>query len=458
MTAKQLREQRAKLIADSRTMLDKAHGENRDLSPEEDASFAKINGDIDRLGKQIERLERQEQLEADAARINDHGFGDETPASGAGSLGGARDQARRREPEGIDGGGQGRLPQVEAQALALQGWARYQAGMRPSERHVQAARQCRVNLRARHFDVGLGRNFGELRRDFRNALSVGTATAGGNTVPRGFVSALEAAMLQFGPMQQVADVLRTSRGNALPWPTMNDTGNTGEQIDEAATVGASVDPTFGQLVLNAWKFSSKLVQVSSELLQDSEFDLAEVLGAALGERLGRIKNTRFTVGVGTTTAKGIVVAATLGKTAASATAIVYDEVIDLEHSVERAYRNAPGAGYMCHDNIVLALRKLKDGQGQYLWQQSANSGQPDLLNSRPLFVNNDMASAITTGQKTLIFGQLSKYKIREVSSIRLRRLVERYADTDQEAFIAFHRADGNLLDAGVAPVKYLAQL
>jgi HK97 family phage major capsid protein len=67
-----------------------------------------------------------------------------------------------------------------------------------------------------------------------------------------------------------------------------------------------------------------------------------------------------------------------------------------------------------------------------------------------------MSATFTTGQKLMLFGDLSKYLIRDVSSIRLVRLEERYADLDQIAFIAFMRSDGNLLDAGTRPVKWLA--
>lgn len=152
---------------------------------------------------------------------------------------------------------------------------------------------------------------------------------------------------------------------------------------------------------------------------------------------------------------GIVTAAALGKTAASATAIAADELFDLVHSVDPAYRK--GAGFMFHDNVLLTIRKLKDGNGQYLWTAGLQAGEADRILGYGYTVNQHMASAVASTAKTVIFGQLSKYKIRDVRGLRLRRLVERYAESDQEGFVAFYRADGNLLDSGVAPVKYLQQ-
>ena len=146
--------------------------------------------------------------------------------------------------------------------------------------------------------------------------------------------------------------------------------------------------------------------------------------------------------------------AALGVTAAAASAITFDEIVDLEHQVDIAYRI--GARFMLADSTVQVLRKLKDSEGRYLWQQSHVAGVPGLLFNYPYVVNNDMAT-ITNSAKTVLFGQLSKYKIRDVAGIRLRRLTELYAANDQEGFVLFVRSDGNLLNAGGGPVKYLQQ-
>ena len=148
-------------------------------------------------------------------------------------------------------------------------------------------------------------------------------------------------------------------------------------------------------------------------------------------------------------------AATLGVTAASAAAITGDELINLYHSVDPAYR--AGAGWVMHDNVVLYVRKLKDGDNQYLWQPGLQAGVPDRLLTAPVTVCQEMASTVEASAKTVLFGQLSKYKVRDVGTLRLKRLVERYAEYDVEGFVALSRHDGELLDAGTHPVKYLQQ-
>ena len=132
------------------------------------------------------------------------------------------------------------------------------------------------------------------------------------------------------------------------------------------TQDSEQDMTFGVMTLDAYKYTSKIVRVSVELLQDSAFNLGAELGSLLGERLGRIQNTHATTGTGSSQPNGVVTASALGKTAASATAITTDEIIDLFHSVDRAYRG--NSSFMAADSTVAAIRKLKDGDSQYLWQ------------------------------------------------------------------------------------------
>jgi HK97 family phage major capsid protein len=166
----------------------------------------------------------------------------------------------------------------------------------------------------------------------------------------------------------------------------------------------------------------------------------------------------MTTGTGTSQPQGMVVGATLGKTGASATAIAADELLDLIHSVDPAYRGDPSAGFMFHDNILLALRKLKDTTNQYLIQPRVTEALPSMIQGFPFTVNQSMASAITTGQKTMLFGALRKYQIRDVSEVRLVRLNELFAQTDQVGFVMFMRSDAKLLNAGTNPIKYYAQL
>jgi HK97 family phage major capsid protein len=229
-------------------------------------------------------------------------------------------------------------------------------------------------------------------------------------------------------------------------------------VDDNAGGGTTGDggpnPTFAQFVLNDWKYTSDTILVPYELLQDSPLDLVSILGSALGERLARKLETDFTVGAGTTLPFGIVTRSSAGVTSGSTTSFAADDMITLQHSVNPSYRG--GAAWMMHDSVIAFIRKLKDAQGQYLWQSGFAAGVPDTILGAPVYVNQAMSSAFTTGQKLVIWGKLSQYKVRRIGSLRFYRLQERYRQKDQDGFVAFIRCDGDLLDAGTDPVKHLA--
>ena len=386
----------------------------------------------------------------------------------------------RTPPFGRDNGAVDRgAAQLSADsAIALQAWFLFQSGEAITDQHAEACRRVSLNpqqpildayvsptgcvrlvqdafVQARPADKPSRARAVMAAPQFRNDLSVVTGSSGAFTVPTGFINSLEINLLTFGGMREVSEIIRTDKGDDKPWPTADDTSNQGEYLGEAKTIGSSVDPTFGAVVWGAHKCSSKLIKVPVELLEDSAFNMPMILGEMVGERIGRRSNLAFTTGTGVKEPRGIVIDATLGVTAASATVIAADELFNLVHSVDPAYR--VGAGWMFHDNILLVIRKLKDSQNQYLWQEGLSAGVPDRLLAHPFTINQDMASAVATGNKTILFGSLKKYKIREVRTIRFRRLVERFADEDQEGFVAFMRNDGKLLDAGTAPVKFLQQ-
>lgn len=445
MTAKELQEQRAQTAAEIRKMADLLNDEKRDFNTEEQERWEKVNADYDGKTAQLKILERAESIASDQDKANpenrDIGREDYDGRHAAGS-----------DPDK----GPDKRSAGEKQNVALRAWARTQAGEPLTEDDESVCKELRRNPHASSFDLELRRErYPRVRREMR-ALSIADPAAGGVTVPEGFVNNFERALLEFGGMRSVADVIRTDTGADWPWPHSDDTSNTGAILAENVTV-AEQDIAFGAMVMKAYKYTSKLVKVSFELLNDSAFDFAAILGEMLGERIGRINNTHFTTGLGDgNQPKGVITAAAVGKTAASATAIAADEIYDLIHSVDPAYRRQ-NAGFMMHDNILLAIRKLKDGDGRYLWTEGLDAGQSDKLAGRPITINQDMASSVATGNKTIAFGAFRFYKIRDVGSFRLRRLVERYADADQEGFVAFTRHDGNLLDAGTNPVKVLKQ-
>lgn len=444
---KQLLERKGQLATKIRALADK-DVDGYTWTAEDEAEWKRLNDEYNALEQRIDRLHRADTVNTQAA--------DREAANEDRSRVGRED--RSTAPHGG-------TPTVtnEHRAIALRAWCRAQYDIEITEREREACTLAGINPRARELEISLRTQpYHQVRQELgrylegRAGLVVGTDAAGGYTVPEGFVTNLEVSLLQFGGVRQVADVIRTATGNDLPWPTVNDTGNSGELLAEQASIGSTVDPTFGRVVFNAYKYSSKLVQISSELLQDSAFDMPAYLGSALGERIGRITNTHFTTGDGSSKPNGIVTASALGVTAASATAIAADELFDLIHSVDPAYRGMPGVGWMMKDSTLAAIRKLKDSQNRYLWEPSLQMGVPDQLLRYRVTVNQQMA-AIATGAKTVLFGCMPKYKIRDVAGVRLRRLVERYADVDQEGFVAFLRTDGDLLDAGTDPIKHLIQ-
>jgi HK97 family phage major capsid protein len=278
------------------------------------------------------------------------------------------------------------------------------------------------------------------------------------TVPDEMMRPLEVALLQFGGMRQVASVIRTATGAELPIPTLNDTGNAGALLGEGLE-HTELDTEFANLVLNSFKYTSKRVPVSVEYLQDNAINFAGRIGSILGERIGRITNEHFTRGDGSSKPRGIMVAATSsGITTSAAATLTYDNLIDLKHSVDPAYRSQ-GAKWMFNDTTLKIIKKIKvpqfsgDTAGYPLWRAGLTAGEPDTIDGDGYVINQQVESGAS--KRAIAYGLLSKYIIRDVRDITLVRLDERYAELGVVAFLAFSRHDGDLLDAGTNPVKYL---
>jgi HK97 family phage major capsid protein len=297
---------------------------------------------------------------------------------------------------------------------------------------------------------------GELR-----ALSKVTSGAGPELVPQTFVNMLEIAILAYGDMLSFVDTITTAAGEVMNWPIMNDTANSGVLVGtegEDTQVIGEPDPVFSRLTWTAYEMHSRWIKTPIALEEDSMFDLEMLLAGALGERLGRLLNTLATTGTGSSQPFGIVTDSVAGVTAASATAISYDDLVRLEHSVDPNLRAS--SRYMFNDSILQALRLLKDTTGMPLWTTSMRDGAPDRLNGKPYVYNQAMASSIATTQITALFGDLTKYKLRRVRGIRIIRATERFAEKLQVGYLGYMRADGRLLKPAAAarcPVKRLTQ-
>lgn len=421
---KELREKQATIVTEARSRLDQIaattdEARTAELEAQHDAAMA----EHDRIEKLIEREQRLAAAEAKAeeARAQQRpGRGDTPPAAG------------QDEPE--------RMSYREVFHRFLR------AGADPSEMTSEE----RAILRA-GADADAAKGF-EAR-----AQTAGTSTAGGYTVPVELANFIVRSMKAWGPMydEGICTVLNTASGAPIKLPTVDDTAVTAVAHTEgtALTDTGAKDVTFGQKSLDAYVFDTQFVRWSLELAQDSIFNVETLLADLLGERLGRIANSQLTTGTGSAAPQGIVGAASLGKTAASTSAIAADEIIDLLHSVDPAYRQSPKARFMFNDATLAAIRKLKDGQGNYLWQMGdVTTGQPGTLLGYPYSINQAMAS-IATGNKTMLFGDLGKYFVRKVGAPVIGVLRERFwPDLGIAGLIRF---DGELGDA--AAVKHLIQ-
>ncbi|MEV4974443.1 phage major capsid protein [Streptomyces scopuliridis] len=277
------------------------------------------------------------------------------------------------------------------------------------------------------------------------AQGTGVDTAGGFLVPDEFRNVMTETMKAFGGLLGLAEVITTSTGADLPWPTNDDTGNEGEILGENTAAGEQ-DLLLGARKLKAYTFSSKQVKVALQLLQDSAFNLETWVPRKLGERIGRRAARSFITGTGVDQPEGITTNAVVGKTGASGqtTSIVYDDLVDLEHSVDSAYR--PNARYLMHDLTLKVIRKLKDTQGRPLWVPIPAPGFPSTINGFEYSLDNSMPVPAANA-KSIVFGDLrAGYLIRQVQDVQTMRLVERYAEYLQVAFLGFSRLDGMIQD------------
>jgi HK97 family phage major capsid protein len=282
----------------------------------------------------------------------------------------------------------------------------------------------------------------------KNAAGTGT-TAGGYTIPPAFRDQIIQQMKFYGPMMQEAELLETSGGQNIPWPTNDDTGNVGAILAENTAV-TEQDVTLGTNSLDSYMYTSKLVRVSFQLMQDNP-KFEAWLAKRLGERIGRILNQHFTTGTGTSQPDGIVTnatsAATVGSTFALTGGINYAAAVDLVESLDPAYGGLPDLKFMGHQTARKAVRKMVDTQGRPLWEPSLQAGVPSNFMGYEFVLNNDMATE-AIGSKSLGFGSIREaYVIRLVQDLKMMRLEERFAEFLQVGFLAFERADGTLQNA-----------
>jgi HK97 family phage major capsid protein len=288
----------------------------------------------------------------------------------------------------------------------------------------------------------------------RNAMSTTTTTEGGFTVPSEIASMVIDKLKAYGGMREVATVLTTATGVAMNWPTSDGTADVGAIVGQNAAVNAA-DITFGTIGLNPFYYTSNKIALPLELIQDSAIDVVGYVVDRLATRIARIQNTHFTTGAGTTLPDGIVPKAVVGKAGITGQTltVIYDDLVDLKHSVNRAYRG--NAKFMMNDLSVAIVSKLKDTTGRPVWVPSVTAGAPDTLCGHAVQINDDMA-VMAANAKSIVFGDLSKYTIRDVAgTTTLRRFDDSaFALNNQVGFCGWTRSGGNLLDT--AAVRHYA--
>jgi len=382
----ELREKRAKAWDAAKAFLDSKRGADGLLSAEDVATYEKMEADVVNLGKEIDRLERQQALDAELNKpVN-------TPITG---------KPGQPNPENKTG--------------------------RASDEYKRAFWNA-MRSKAAGYEV-------------LNALQVGTDSEGGYLVPDEFERTLVEALQEENIFRTMAKIIQTASGDRKI-PVVASKG-TASWVDEEGAIPES-DDAFGQVSIGAYKLAT-MIKVSEELLNDSVFNLESYIAREFARRIGAKEEESFFIGNGTGKPTGIFNAtggAELGVTAASATAITVDEIMDLFYSLKSPYRK--NAVFVMNDSTVKAIRKLKDGNGQYLWQPSISAGQPDTILNRPV-KTSAYVPAIAAGAKTIAFGDFGYYWIADRQGRSFQRLNELYAATGQVGFKATQRVDGKLI-------------
>lgn len=385
----ELREKRAKAWDAAKQFLDAKRGADGMLSEEDTAAYDKMEQDVMNLGKEIERLERQAAIDAELSKPTS------VPLTGKP---GAKTGTEEKEKTG-----------------------------RASDEYKGSFWNA-MRVKAPMPSV-------------LNALQEGTDSEGGYLVPDEFEKTLVEALEEENVFRTLAHVIKTSSGDRkIPVVATKGSAN---WVDEEGAYQES-DDAFSQVSIGAYKLGT-MIKISEELLADSVFDLEGYISKEFARRIGSREEESFFNGDGTGKPLGILAktgGAQVGVTAASATAITADEVIDLFYSLKTPYRK--NAVWVLNDATVKQIRKLKDSTGQYLWQPSLVAGTPDTILGRPVVTSAYMPVAAASA-KTIAFGDFKYYWIADRQGRTFKKLSELYAANGQVGFLGTQRVDGKLI-------------
>lgn len=301
------------------------------------------------------------------------------------------------------------------------------------------------------FDRFMRSGFGELSAEERQALkelrAQGTSPdeKGGYTVPTQMLNKIIEQMKAYGGIASVAQILSTSTGQDITWSTSDGTGEEGELLGEN-TAASEQDVEFGTAILGAKKLSSKIIRVSNELLQDSGVDMGAYLGSRIAQRIGRGEAKYLVKGTGAGSPlqpKGLDASVT-GTVDVSAT-FGWKDINALAHELDPAYRNGPKFRLAFNDDTLKNLKEMEDAQKRPLWLPSIAGVAPSTILGMQ-YVIDQAIDKMEAGKKFIFCGDFDRFILRRVTYMTLKRLVERYAEFDQTAFLAFHRFDCVLED------------
>ena len=380
-----LREKRAKLWEDTKAFLDSHRGEDGMVSAEDNATYEKMESDVVALGREIERLERQAAIDRE-------------------------------------------LDKPTASALVSKPMS-----PKPEQKSGRASDEYRKAF--------WNQMRGRVTQEVYNALQVGTLSEGGYTVPDEFDRQLIEGLEDENIMRGLVHIIRTGSGeHKIPIVASHGIGS---WVEEEQQIPES-DDAFSQVTLTAHKFAT-MIRISRELLNDSAFDLAAYIAHEFVRRAGAAEEQAILTGDGSHKPIGLLhdtLGAQTGITTASSTAITADELIDMQHSLKSGYRRK--ACWIMNDATISAIRKLKDGNSQYIWQPGIKEGAPDMLFNQRVLMSNYMP-LIGAGNKVILYGDYSYYWLAEREGRTLERLNELYAVTDQVGFKMTERLDGRLI-------------
>jgi len=434
----ELVDKRAKLVTEARSLVDKAEAECKEgkrdaasFTAEEEQRWDALwkdadetKAEIDRLQKDLDQRSRLESAESELEQRRREPPRPDAGAAGArgGRPGELRDERslspyerrmarlRRRRPQLHRA-----LERLESDDYEDAFWGELFEGRSAHPDHVRELREAQEELRA---------------------LSIGTGSEGGFTVPVDTEMRLVMALDEENAIRDLATVIPIAHDRNIP--VIDDNADLGDAdvVDENAAYNEA-DIVFGQKSLGAYKFT-RSIRVPEELLQDNVVGLEQQLPMMLGRRLGRHEEDMFISGGGGGDPIGLLIQMLTGKTTAAAGVWTSDEIIDMFHSVRRPYRRR--GTWVCNDAFTLGTRKLKDSENQYLWQPGLQAGSPDTLMGRPIRISDSMPT-IAASQPIALFGDWSFVWIGDRMGRTIKRSDHRYIEQGQVWFAIVERTD-----------------